>query len=306
MSEGTARVGFVGIGKMGYPMAACLRRAGVEVMAFDVAVSAAERFVAEHGGRVAGSLAETARESDAVITMVPDGKIVHRIVFGEGDCLSAGLRADQIFIDMSSSAPADTERLHAGLLALGISAVDAPVSGGVKRAKTGTLTIMAGGESDAVERAKPILSHLGSVVHAGKPGAGQAAKALNNLLSATGLVAAVEVMLVAKRYGLDLETFLGILNSSTGRNNSTENKIVQFVLNRDFGSGFALDLMAKDVANAVDLAQQTGTVAFLSPLCREICASAARELGTGADHTEIARWLEARTGGTLAGDEETR
>jgi 3-hydroxyisobutyrate dehydrogenase len=232
--------------------------------------------------------------------MVPEGKVVRQIVFGEGDSLSVGLRPSQIFVDMSSCAPADTERLHADLEGLGISAVDAPVSGTVRRAKTGTLTIMAGGENSAVERVKPILSHMGEVVHAGKPGAGQASKALNNLLSAAGFLATIEVMLVAKRYGLDLETFLGILNSSTGKNNSTENKFGQFVLTRSFGSSFALDLMVKDVSNAIDLARQTETTTFLSPLCREICASAGKELGAGVDHTEVVRWLEARTGSTLS------
>jgi len=300
----TIKIGFVGIGKMGYPMAACLLRRGNEVVVLDKDRSAAEAFVAENGGRVADGLAALAEASDAIITMLPNGKVVRAVTFGEGDNLVAGLRAGHAFIDMSSSAPSDTETLHARLADLGISAVDAPVSGGVRRALDGTLTIMAGGDAEAVDRARPILECMGKVVHAGKPGAGQAAKALNNLLSAAGFLVGVETMLVARRFGLDLDTFVSILNGSTGKNNSTENKFVQYVLSRSFNSGFALDLMVKDLDTALELARQTDTVTFLSPLCREIWTSALKELPEGADHTEVARWLEARTATELTGEQD--
>jgi 3-hydroxyisobutyrate dehydrogenase len=292
---GAIRVGFVGLGNMGGPMAARLLDAGFDVVGYDSDQRARTRLV-ERRGVAAGALAEVARDAEVVITMLPDGRVVREAVTGPGG-LAEELGRGAILLDMSSSDPVGTRTLGAELEERGIAMVDAPVSGGVAGARRGTLAIMAGGEGAAVERVRPLLERLGAkVIPTGALGSGHATKALNNLLSAAGLLAAAEVMLVGRRFGLDPELLLQALNSSTGRNNSTENKIAQFVLSGSFDSGFGLDLMVKDMRTALALADTTETQAALGTRCFELWSEAGRELGADADHTAVARWLEERSG----------
>jgi len=294
-------VGFVGLGRMGRPMAARLRGAGFGADVFDAQRAAAEEFVARHGGTLAPSLAEIGRRSDVVITMLPDGETVRRVVAGDGDALLAGLRPGAVLVDMSSSAPLGTAALGRLLAERGIGMLDAPVSGGVPRAETGTLSIMVGGEPALVERCRPLLDAMGNRVFATGPlGSGHAVKALNNLVSAAGLVAAAEALLVGRRFGVDPEVMLEVFNASTARNNSTELKFRPYVFSRTFASGFALDLMVKDLGIALELAASTGTPARLGDACHQMWRAARDDLGAGADHTEVVRWLERLAGTTLA------
>jgi 3-hydroxyisobutyrate dehydrogenase len=296
-----AHVGFVGLGRMGRPMAARLLGAGFGADVFDAQRAAGEEFVARHGGTLAPSLAETGRRSDVVITMLPDGETVRRVVAGDGDALLAGLRPGAIVVDMGSSAPLGTAALGRLLGERGIGMLDAPVSGGVPRAETGTLSIMVGGEPALVERCRPLLETMGNRVFATGPlGSGHAVKALNNLVSAAGLVAAAEALLVGRRFGVDPEVMLEVFNASTARNNSTELKFRPYVFSRTFASGFALDLMVKDLGTALELAASTGTPVRLADACHQVWRAARDDLGTGADHTEVVRWLEQLAGTTLA------
>jgi 3-hydroxyisobutyrate dehydrogenase len=181
-----------------------------------------------------------------------------------------------------------------------VTLVDAPVSGGVAAAERGTLTVMAGGDSAGVARVRPLLEVLGgNIVLTGPLGSGHATKALNNLLSAAGLMVAAEVLLVGQRFGLDPGVMLDALNSSSGRNNSTENKIGQFVLSRSFDSGFGIGLMVKDLRTALDLADSTDTPTPLGRRCLELWDEAGAELGGEADHTAVVRWAEQRSGAEL-------
>jgi 3-hydroxyisobutyrate dehydrogenase len=283
---------------MGGPMAARLAGAGVELVGYDRDGAASAR-LGERGGATAETLGEVARGADVVITMLPDGRVVRDVVTGPGG-LAAELARGAVLVDMSSSDPVGTRELGAELEALGIAMVDAPVSGGVAGAEEGTLAVMAGGERAAVERVRPLLERVGrNVVLTGGLGSGHATKALNNLLSAVGLLAAAEVLLVGRRFGLDAEVLLQALNSSSGRNNSTENKIARFVLSRSFDSGFGLELMVKDMRAAVALADRTDTPAPLGERCLELWSEAGRELGPGADHTSVVRWVEERSGTDL-------
>lgn len=298
----TQAVGFVGIGNMGAPMARRLAEAGHRLTLYDLDRSAAGALAAAFDGvSVSDSLAALGAASDPVITMLPDSPAVRRAILGDGDRdgdgVAAGLRPGALAIDMSSSAPTDTQALGEALAERGIDLVDAPVSGGVPRARDGSLTIMAGGAPDAVARALPVLETMGSVRATGALGTGHAMKALNNYVSAAGLLATCEALIVAGRFGLDPRVANEILKSSTGRNNTTDLKVERYMLGRAFDSGFALDLMRKDVGIARTLAGKLDLDAPWLAACEALLIEAADSLGPGADHTEAFAFLEQRLGG---------
>lgn len=284
-------IGFVGLGNMGAPMASRLAQAGYHVVGYDVQESARARVV--ESGVVAGSvLADAARDSDAVILMLPNSAVVTAVL--ADDDFAEALAPDAIVIDMSSSDPLRTRELASRLAQRGIRMIDAPVSGGVKGAMAGRLTLMVGGDSEDLARATPVLDVLGRPIHAGPVGAGHAVKALNNLLSATHLWATSEAMVTGMRFGIDPQVMLEIFNGSSGRSGSTENKWPNFILTESYDSGFGLRLMLKDMRIAVDLAEASGAPATLGSDAVELWACAADELPADADHTEVARWIRAR------------
>ena len=171
--------------------------------------------------------------------------------------------------------------------------MDAPVSGGVKRAVSGELAIMAGGDGGLLEACRPVLEKMGKqIFHAGPLGAGHAIKALNNYVSAAGLIAACEAAIAAQRFGIDPGVLVDILNASSGMNNTTVNKMKQFMLSGKFNAGFSTGLMAKDLRMALEIANATGTAAPLAEPCVGIWNDMERALGAGSDHTEMLRFLE--------------
>lgn len=287
------RVAVVGLGNMGTPMTARLVEAGYEVRVSDISPEARAR-AAEAGAIDAPDLAGAVTGSDAVILMLPDSRVVTSVV--ENPEFRTALAPGALVIDMSSSEPARTRELAAELAADGIRMIDAPVSGGVNGAAAGTLTIMVGGDPDAFEHARPLFEVLGRPVHAGPIGAGDAIKALNNLLSATHLWITSEAMTVGRRFGLDPEVMLSVFNGSSGRSGSTENKWPNFILPGTFDSGFGIALMLKDMRIAVQLAEQAGAPSALGAEAVEHWRQAAEGLDPKADHTEVARWIEDHTG----------
>jgi 3-hydroxyisobutyrate dehydrogenase len=300
------KVGFIGLGNMGQPMAARLLEAGFALTVLDADEKAQQAFVDQYGGNPASSLSALASESDAVITMLPDGQAVRRVVTSEeqdgDDRLLGSIRQGAVLIDMSSSSPTGTQALGKILAQHGIFLLDAPVSGGVSRAENGTLAIMVGGDAAVVKGCRPLLEAMGErVFETGALGSGHAMKALNNLVSAAGLIAAAEALLVGHRFGLEPTVMIDILNASTGRNNSTENKFKQHILSRAFNSGFSLDLMVKDLTTAVELARETRTPAIFSAACRELWAAALSRLENEADHTAVVRWFEEMAETELGG-----
>ena len=202
---------------------------------------------------------------------------------------------------MSSSAPTATVALGEALGALDVDLMDAPVSGGVPKARDGSLTIMAGGPPEVVEAALPVLSAMGTVHRTGALGSGHAIKALNNYVSAAGLLAVSEALVVAARFGLDPRVANDVFKASTGRNNTTDRKVEQYMLNRAFNSGFALDLMVKDVGTARELARELALEAPWLEACRDLLGEAAQALGPGADHTAAFAFLEERLTGAGSG-----
>lgn len=294
MSEQTrnTKVAFIGLGAMGLPMAKHLVAAGFHVAGYDVSEDARNRF-ADENGKVCGDIATALWNADFVVTMLPNGRIVRDALLGDENWRS--LKADCLVIDMSSSAPTDTQGLAADLAAKRVRLIDAPVSGGVKRAISGNLSIMVGGDGDDIDRAMPLLARMGeSIFRTGPIGSGHAMKAINNYVSGAGVVATIEGVLLGKRFGLDPETIVDILNVSSGRSNTSEVKMKQFVLSETFNSGFALGLMAKDIGIASGLAAELGMqLPALSSTAR-IWAEASRDVGTGADHTEIAKFIATK------------
>jgi len=292
------RIGFIGIGNMGWPMAANLLKAGFEVAVADAAPGRAARFAKEVGGRAAADAAEAVREADAVITILPASKQVAAVVEEVREALPSGAT----LIEMSSGVPGVTRALAAALQPRGVAVVDCPVSGGVPRARTGELAIMAGGDAAQLDRVEPVLKAMGTTVHrCGGVGAGQAMKALNNLVSAGGFLIGIEALLIGQRFGLDPALMVDVLNASTGMNNSTQKKFRQFVLSRRFDSGFGLDLMVKDLSIALEVGRDTATPTPFAALCRELWASAGALLGPGQDHTAVAQLSERLSGTALGG-----
>jgi 3-hydroxyisobutyrate dehydrogenase len=285
------RIGFVGLGNMGAPMAGHLAAAGYQVVATDSNPAALERFCGAVQCERAGSLSDLGRSCRLVITMLPDGKAVRQVLLGD-EGVAAALAPGSVVLDMTSAEPVGTRALGLQLADSSISLIDAPVSGGVKRAVEGTLAIMAGGEQRAITRCAPVLAKLGQVFRTGASGSGHAIKALNNYLSAVALAATAEAMMAGERFGIEPVVMLEILNHSTGRNTATEQKYPAFVLPRSFNSGFALGLMAKDLRIALGLAEAVGTPAALLSDCVELWNCAERRLGFNADNTEIVRYLE--------------
>ena len=286
-----AVVGFVGLGRMGNPMATRLVGAGYGVRGHDIDAGARGAFAASTGGTAVESAADAADGAAAVILMLPNSAIVSDVCIESGllDAMGRGT----VLIDMSSSQPESTQRLAVEADRRGVRLIDAPVSGGVPRARDGTLTVMVGGPEDWLEECAPVLNVIGNtVIHTGPVGAGHAMKALNNLLSATHLLASAEVLMAGMRFGLDANTMVEVLNGSSGRSWSTETKLPRYIIPRTFDSGFSLQLLVKDARIAVELARSTGVTASLAEAALALWEEAGRRLPDDADHTEIARWVE--------------
>lgn len=289
----TKRVGFIGLGNMGTPMAANLVRAGHDVVAYDLAEERTRGFAQAHAARATQSLTELAGHAEIAITMLPSGREVREALLeAQGGALAANLRPGAIVIDMSSADPVGTRTLGGDLAKRDIALVDAPVSGGVPRATDGTLAIMVGGDAAAVAAVKPVLACMGkNLFEVGSLGCGHAMKALNNFLAATSSAAGAEAIAIGSRFGLDPAVMTDVINASTGRSFVSENLIKQHVLSGAFATGFALGLLAKDVKIAADLAEQIGVDAPVGRLISELWSEARDTLGGAQDHSRaLAHW----------------
>jgi 3-hydroxyisobutyrate dehydrogenase len=286
-----AVVGMLGVGQMGLPMASRLQEAGFTVRCYDADPNARRRAEAR-GLHVVGTPGQLqSDDARAVLLSLPSSDVVEDVVVGGGllDVADPGT----VLVDMGSSRPASTRELGQRFADRQVGYVDAPVSGGVSGAEAGSLTIMVGGPEWAVNLVRSALDVLGSkVLYVGGIGAGHALKALNNLLSATHMLATSEAMRIGEAFGLNPETMLDALNSSTGRSGSTEVKWPRYVLSNGYDSGFALRLMLKDMRIAVELAADTGRPVALGETAVRLWDQAAQALPPDADHTEIVRWLD--------------
>jgi acyl-CoA reductase-like NAD-dependent aldehyde dehydrogenase/3-hydroxyisobutyrate dehydrogenase-like beta-hydroxyacid dehydrogenase/alkylhydroperoxidase/carboxymuconolactone decarboxylase family protein YurZ len=281
------RIGFIGLGNMGAPMSANIAKAGFRLTVYDTDHALARKHAAEIGAQAAASLSELGRNCDIVVTMLPTGAIVKKVLLEEEGGLAATLSRGSLIVDMSSSEPIGSREVAEALAARGVSFIDAPVSGAVPRAISGTLSIMAGTSDPALlERARPVLMAMGQkVFETGGIGSGHALKALNNYVAAAGFAAASEALIVGERFGLDPKVALDVMNVSTGRNFSTESTIKSQVLTGEYASGFQLGLLTKDVGIAADLAEQTGGKMPLVKRTAKWWRKACEKMGATQDHT---------------------
>jgi len=296
------KIGFIGIGNMGAPMAAHLVKAGFDVSVYDVRPEAVSIFVERHGGRIAGSLSELAKNAEAVITMLPGDKVVREVILG-GAGVATALPKGAIVIDMSTSDPVATRSLSDALKPRGIPVVDAPVMGGVVFAQDATLDIMVGGDAAVIERCRPLLKAMGrTVMECGGVGNAHALKALANYVNACALVSSIEALTIGKRFGLDAKFMAeALVPLCAERNHPIAKKILPHVFTRMYGTGMALGFIAKDVKIVRDTARAIGAYAPLVEKVSELWSDAAEKIGADVGQTEIVRNCEEATGVKLTG-----
>ncbi len=297
------RIGFIGIGVMGAPMASHIAKAGYALAVHDINRANADSLAAQHKGV---AVAETPRAigemSDIVITMLPSGPYVRDVVLGSSGVI-AGLHRGGLLLDTSSSEPWLTMDTANALAVAGIDMVDAPVSGAQIGAQTAQLVFMVGGSKESVSRVMPLLQVMGKqVFHLGPIGAGHAMKCINNLITAITFMATTEGLSIGKQYGLDPEVMIDVLNVSTGMSWICQTQFKQRIFNRKFDDPFKLELMVKDVGIAMELAERKGSRAPLSAAGQELWKEAARHSEKGGSISNVVRWIESMTRTELKSD----
>ena len=251
------RIGFVGLGMMGLPMAKNLVEAGYTVTVFDLDAGAIEE-AQEFGASPASTGAEVAAQSDIIITMVPDSPHVEAAIAGNGGIIE-GIRPESVVIEMSTILPETGKRMAELLAEKGADFVDAPVTGGVAGAEAGSMSILVGGDAEAFERTLPVLSILGGdITHMGPVGAGHTTKIANQLIGVATLAGLSEAFVLAKKSGLDMQTFYDAVKNGAGRSWALET-LGPKILKGDFSPGFMVKHMQKDLRLAGQLADDTGT-----------------------------------------------
>ena len=291
------RIGFIGLGVMGTPMAGHLATAGHALTVLDVDRPKAERLAAAHAGiRIATTPSEVAANSDIVVTMLPSGEYVRDVAVGPGGLIE-GFKGGELVIDTSSCEPWLTIATAERLAAKNVGMIDCATSGAEWGAKAATLVFMIGGSAAAAERATPVLSIMGKhLYHLGPIGAGHAMKSINNTITAMTLAATAEGLVLGTKLGLDPKVMTDVLNVSTGMSWITQTHIKQRITNRAFDDPFKLELMVKDIRIALELAaQQKMPLPFWSE-GQQIWQQADREAGPGASVSELVRYIERETG----------
>jgi 3-hydroxyisobutyrate dehydrogenase len=293
------KVGFVGLGAMGTPIARNFVSAGQPIVVHDADPEARRRFIDDNPTATSTENTAELADCDIVVLVLPNSDIVDQVVLADGGLLSC-LKPGSILVDMGSSVPARTQAIERAAAVRGIDVVDAPVSGGVARARNADLAVMVGGDQSAIDTVLPLLESTGrQIIRVGPVGSGHAAKALNNLLAANGLVAAGEALLVGRKFGIDPATLLSVINAGSGRNQATETKYENFVLSGTFASGFSARLMRKDIGIALDLARQLDASTVLGDALGRVWGEAVEDLDPAADQTEVVRYLEKLSAVTL-------
>ncbi len=290
-------IGFVGLGVMGAPMASNLMKAGHSLVVFDVVSDAVDKAAGE-GATAAGSAREVAEQADVVITMLPDSSVVEAAMYGD-DGVLAGLSEGKLLIDMSSIHPQVSIAVEVAARERGVSALDAPVSGGDVGAQQGTLSIMVGGDEAAVERARPYFEVLGkTIVHVGGPGAGQVVKACNQVVVAVSIQAVSEALVLGSKAGVAPDRILDVLSGGLAGNKVMEVRRRNF-LEHDFTPGFRIDLHHKDLRIALETAGAYD-VALPTTAVVQQAMNALRANGHGSDdHSGLLRLVEEQANHTI-------
>jgi len=287
-------LGFVGTGRMGSRMVRRLIQAGHEVTIYDTS-EAAIAPLAELGAKRAESPAAVASAAEIVFASVPTPPVVQAVTLGPGGIIE-GKRV-KIFVDVSTTGATVEKLVAEGLAAKGITAVDAPVSGGITGAEKGTLAVMVSCPEDVFATLKPILEIIGKLFFVGtKPGQGQTMKLLNNLLSATAMAIASEAVVMGVKAGLDPSLVIDVFNAGTARNSATQDKIKQHVIPRTFTYGFGLGLLNKDIRLCMAEADALGAPMIVGSAVRQLLSIATASEGFDADMTEMEKTVEKWAG----------
>ena len=289
-----SKIGFIGLGRMGSGMALRLCEAKLPVVVYDVSSDAVAQLVAA-GAEAAESALDVADNAQMVLVSLPMPDIVHEVLLGANGVADG--KAVKIAVDLSTSGPAMAQRLAEGLAANGIASFDAPVSGGVKGAQDGKLSLMASGPEALWPQVEAVLQHFGKAFYMGEtPGAGQTMKLVNNLLGAVAIAVTAEGMTMGIKAGLDPAKMIEVLNQSTGVNSATKDKWPRSVLPRTFDFGFAAALSHKDMRLCVDEAEALGVHLTLGTHVRDLLKRTLDEVGADADFTAMTKVVEADAG----------
>lgn len=252
------RIGFIGLGNMGGRMTRRILEGGAPVLGFDAYPATLQA----SGATAAASASAVVAGSDVVLLSLPDSKVVEKVMFGD-DGVIAHAREGQVIVDLSTAAPSSTRAIAAQLAARGVQYLDAGISGGAAAAEKGSLTLMVGGDSSALQFVRPVLDYFSaSVFHVGDSGAGHTAKLLNNFLNAIALSATAEVMVAGKKAGLDLGVLLDVLNKSSGVNFATINRFPKIITGDYLKGGLTNKLMMKDVVLYTELISELGVASL--------------------------------------------
>lgn len=290
------RVAFLGLGAIGAPMAVHLAKDPFELTVWNRTLEKAEVFAAEHGCNFGKTAADAVRDAEVVITCLPSSREVEALM----PEIASKIPDGSLFIDCTSGDPATSRALAESFTDRRIDFVDAPVSGGVKGAVAGTLTIMCGGSNPAMDRARPVLSAFGrKIVHCGDVGAGDAVKAMNQALLAVHIWSGGEALATLAKLGVSASVALDVINGSSGRSNTSENLFTERVIGRKFPRTFKLALLDKDIGIAAGIAAENGVPTPLIDLAASLIGSAHRQLGEEADHVEAVRVIESSAGVTI-------
>jgi 3-hydroxyisobutyrate dehydrogenase-like beta-hydroxyacid dehydrogenase len=296
-------IGFVGVGRMGGRMARRLLDAGYALTVFDTTEAAIAPLVAA-GARRADSPAAVASAAEIVLASLPTPPIVETVALGPKG-IAEGSEV-KIFVDMSTTGATYAKRVAEGLAAKGVVAVDAPVSGGIAGAERGTLAVMVSCPEETFAKVKPPLDHIGKVFFVGtQPGQGQTMKLLNNLLSATAMTISSEAVVMGVKAGLDPKMIIDVINSGSGRNTATQDKIPRCVIPRTFDFGFAVGLLNKDIRLCLQEADALGVPMVVGSAVRQMLSIVTASEGQEADMTEIIKPIE-RWAGVRVGEESRR
>ncbi len=292
-------VGFIGVGRMGQPMASRLIAAGHPVVAHDIQGQALSAIKGK-GAETAASPAEVASRAEIVMASLPMPAVVQEVALGERG-IAAGSRV-RVFADLSTTGPRVAKLVAARLAARGIIAIDAPVSGGVAGAVKGTLAVMTSGPRETCEGLRPVLEAIGKVFYVGRePGMGQMMKLINNLLSATATAATSEAIVLGVKAGLDPRVMIDVINAGSGRTTASEDKFPRAILPRSFDFGFALGLMAKDVRLCIEEADAMGVPMWVGNAVKQLWLYGLAQGGPDADFTSLITHIEKWSGVTVGG-----
>jgi len=289
------RVGFIGLGAIGTPMARHIAGA-FDAVVWNRTGAKAEAFAKAHGATAAGSPGEVVKACEVVITCLPTSREVGEVIAAAGSAWRAG----QLLIDATSGDPAGSRRNAEALASRGVAFVDAPVSGGVSGAERGSLTVMLGGaEADAERARRYVQPYAGKIEHVGPVGAGHGLKAINNALLALNIVAAGEGLAALVKLGVPAGRAVDVINASSGRSNVTENLIPERVLSRAWLRTFSAALLDKDLGVALAVLEDAGVPSEIYPAVKRFYETARTMLDAGADHVEVIKQIEAVSGVTI-------